>query len=149
MKNNSHVSCFCNLECFCMDIFRTYKLDPMEMSFISWCQLVWTYCFVVQSQVPTYLTIFFFSSTATGRVSDGAAVSVSRVGFSSGSARLQTIVFETDPAGGEVAGGMRGRGRADDHPLPVSMRPAWPGSPVPISSLASTCSMLQYLTHLT
>lgn len=91
--------------------------------------------------------IFFFS-TATGRVSDGAAVSVSRVGFSSRSARLQTIIFETDPAGGKMAGGMRGRGRPDDHPLPVSTQLARPGSSVPISSLASTCSML-HNSHLT
>lgn len=61
-----------------------------------------------------------FSSSATGRLSDGTAVSVSRVGFSSGSAWLQTVIFETDTASGEVAGGVRGRGRPDDHPLPVS-----------------------------
>lgn len=43
---------------------------------------------------------------ASGRLPDGAAVSVPRLGFSSGSAWLQTLVFETDTAGGEMAGGM-------------------------------------------
>lgn len=45
-------------------------------------------------------------SPAPGRLPDGAAVSVPRLGFSSGSAWLQTLVFETDTAGGEMAGGM-------------------------------------------
>lgn len=44
--------------------------------------------------------------TATGRLSDGAAVSVSGVGFSSRSAWLQAVIFETDTAGGKMAGGM-------------------------------------------
>lgn len=82
--------------------------------------------FLVRILVPTYLRKNTFLSTAAGRLSDGAAVPVSRVGFSSRSARLQTVIFETDPAGGKMARGMRGRGRQDDHPLPVSAA-AWPG----------------------
>lgn len=41
IKDNSHVSCFCNLDCFYtgMYIFRTHRLFPMSMSFISWCKI--------------------------------------------------------------------------------------------------------------
>lgn len=54
----------------------------------------------------------------TGRLPDGTAVSVSGVGLSPRSAWLQTVIFETDTPGGEMAGGVRGRGRPNHHPLP-------------------------------
>lgn len=45
-------------------------------------------------------------STATGGLSDGTTVPVPRLGFSSRSAWLQTLVFEIDTAGGKMARGM-------------------------------------------
>lgn len=79
--------------------------------------------FLVEIRVPTYLQKNPLSSTATRRLSDGTAVPVSRVGLSPRSARLQTVIFETDTAGGKMAGGMRGRGGPNHHPLLVSMAP--------------------------
>lgn len=65
------------------------------------------------------------SNKTTGRLSDGATVSVPRMGFSSRSAWIQKVILETDTAGGKVAGGMRGRGRPDDYPLPKWWRAKW------------------------
>ena len=79
--------------------------------------------FLVKILVPTYLQKHTFPSAATGRLPDGTAVSVSGVGLSPRSAWLQTVIFETDTPGGEMAGGVRGRGRPNHHPLPVSMVP--------------------------
>lgn len=62
--------------------------------------------FLVNILVPTYLQKNTFPSTATRRLSDGTAVSVSRVGLSPRSAWLQTVIFEADTAGGKMAGGM-------------------------------------------
>lgn len=103
--------------------------------------------FLVKILVPIYLQKNAFPSTATRRLSDGTAVSVSRLGLSPRSARLQTVLFETDTAGGKMAGGVRGRGGPNHHPLPVSMAPQLgrAGPLVLISSLDFMFSTLKIL----
>lgn len=86
-------------------------------------------------------------SPASGRLSDGAAVPVPWVGVSSGSARLQTLVSETDTAGGKMARGMRGRGRPDDHPLLVS-RPEQLALAIKEPQLISSVALLCFVEKM-
>lgn len=144
IKDNFHVSCFYNLECFCtgMYIFRIYNQSNINVIYIMMLIGMNFWLFSKISSPNLHRNTFF--STATGRLSYGTAVSISRMGFSSRSAWFQTVIFETDTAGGKMAGGMRGRGRPDHHPLPVSVA-AWLGhwgEPF-IFSLAFTFFMLK------
>lgn len=107
--------------------------------------------FLVKIPVPTYLQKNTFPSTATRRLPDGTAVSVFRVGLSPRSARLQTVIFETDTAGGKMAGGVRGRGRPNHHPLLVSTVPqAWPCGGLGVRFLTSlhTFHVKGYSAHI-
>ncbi len=63
-----------------------------------------------------------FCVSAAGRVSDGAAVPVSGLADVPRHSRLQTLLPQTHPTGGQMAGGVRRRRGTYRSALPVSHR---------------------------